>query len=120
MPIYEYEALEPSQGCRSCSRRFEVLQKIGEPPLAACPACGGAVRKLVSRCRAAVVERVGEDVQVESQVKEYEREGKWSHAAELADKHSEKTGDTSLKQRAYDDYQKAGYQVDKLVSSSND
>lgn len=120
MPIYEYEALESTRGCTSCSRRFEVLQRIGDSPLTACPACGGAVRKLVSRCRAAVVERVDGDVRVENQVREYEREGMWSHAAELADKHSEKTGDTALKQRAYDDYHKAGYQVDKLVSSSND
>jgi len=66
------------------------------------------------------VERVDGDVRVENQVREYEREGMWSHAAELADKHSETTGDTALKQRAYDDYHKAGYQVDKLVSSSND
>jgi putative FmdB family regulatory protein len=120
MPIYEYEAAEPGRGCKTCSRRFEVLQRIGESTLAGCPACGGPVRKLVSRCRAAVVERVDEDVRVESQVKEYEREGMWSHAAELADKHSEKTGDTALKQRAYDDYQKAGYQVDKLIPSSDE
>ena len=120
MPIYEYEATEPSRGCATCSRRFEALQKIDESPLAACPACGVPVRKLVSRCRAAVMERVDEDVRVESQVKEYERERMWSHAAELADKHSEKTGDTALKQRAYDDYHKAGYQVDKLVPSSDD
>ncbi len=120
MPIYEYEALELSRGCRICSRRFEVFQRVGESPLDSCPGCGQAVRKLVSRCRAAVIERTEDDVRVESRVKEYERDGMWSHAAELADKHSEKTGDTSLKQRAYEDYQKAGYQVDKLVSSSDD
>lgn len=41
MPIYEYE-------CRSCGKRTELLQRMDEPPLAACPACGGEVRKLIS------------------------------------------------------------------------
>jgi putative FmdB family regulatory protein len=120
MPIYEYEAEEPSAGCSSCSRRIEVLQGLGEAPLTACPACGGKVRKVVSWCRAAVVERTDEDVQVERQVQNYESEGMWSHAAELADKHSEKTEDTSLKSRALDNYKKAGYNVDKLTSAKKE
>lgn len=41
MPIYEYE-------CLKCGRRTELLQRHGEPPLAACPECGGGVRKLIS------------------------------------------------------------------------
>lgn len=41
MPIYEYE-------CLSCGKRTEVLQRIDDAPLAACPECGSAVRKLVS------------------------------------------------------------------------
>ncbi|MFQ5779918.1 MAG: FmdB family zinc ribbon protein [Nitrospiria bacterium] len=41
MPIYEYE-------CKSCWKRFEVLQKISDPPLDSCSACQGEVRKLVS------------------------------------------------------------------------
>ena len=41
MPIYEYE-------CRSCGKRTELLQRMDDPPLAACPECGGEVRKLVS------------------------------------------------------------------------
>jgi hypothetical protein len=43
----------------------------------------------------------------------------WSHAAELADKHSETTGDGSLKTRALDNYKKAGYDVDRLTSSKD-
>lgn len=41
MPLYEYECVE-------CGRRTEVLQKYDDQPLAACPSCGGAVRKLIS------------------------------------------------------------------------
>ena len=46
---------------------------------------------------------------VEKRIGEYEREGMWSHAAELADKHSEKIKDTGMKLRAVDNYAKAGY-----------
>lgn len=41
MPIYEYE-------CRSCGKRTELIQRMDDPPLAACPACGGEVKKMFS------------------------------------------------------------------------
>lgn len=41
MPIYEYE-------CLQCGKRTEVLQRMNEGPIAACPACGGEVKKLIS------------------------------------------------------------------------
>ena len=41
MPTYEYE-------CGACHRVFEVKQRISEPPLTTCDACGGAVRRLLS------------------------------------------------------------------------
>ncbi len=41
MPIYEYQ-------CRSCERRVEVLQRLDDPPLDACPDCGGEMKKLLS------------------------------------------------------------------------
>lgn len=41
MPTYEYE-------CRACRRIFEVRQRISEPALETCDACGGAVRRLLS------------------------------------------------------------------------
>jgi putative FmdB family regulatory protein len=42
MPIYEYQ-------CDSCAALHEVLQKISDPPLTDCPACGAAaLRKKVS------------------------------------------------------------------------
>lgn len=41
MPIYEYE-------CTSCCNVFEVVQRITEDPLSACPECSGPVKKLMS------------------------------------------------------------------------
>ena len=42
MPIYEYR-------CGVCGQEHEVLQKVSEPPLVNCPACGKpALQKLVS------------------------------------------------------------------------
>lgn len=41
MPIYEYD-------CQSCRHRFEVKQKMSDPPLSGCVHCGGAVTKVIS------------------------------------------------------------------------
>jgi len=41
MPAYEYL-------CDACANRFERRQKMSEPEVAACPKCGGAVRRLIS------------------------------------------------------------------------
>lgn len=41
MPIYEYL-------CRSCGKKFEVLQKFSDEPLLTHPECGGTVDKLIS------------------------------------------------------------------------
>ena len=42
MPIYEYK-------CQNCGHSFEVLQRISEEPLSACPECKkNALKKLVS------------------------------------------------------------------------
>jgi putative FmdB family regulatory protein len=41
MPIYEYR-------CQSCGKTSELLQKMSDPPMAACPLCGGEVKKLIS------------------------------------------------------------------------
>ncbi len=43
MPIYEYQ-------CAGCGRVTEKWQKISEPPLTVCPACGGSLHKLISSC----------------------------------------------------------------------
>jgi putative FmdB family regulatory protein len=42
MPIYEYR-------CGACGQEHEALQKVSEPPLTECPACGKpALQKLLS------------------------------------------------------------------------
>lgn len=42
MPIYEYR-------CAECGQDHEVLQKVSEPPLTECPACGKpALKKQLS------------------------------------------------------------------------
>lgn len=41
MPTYEYE-------CKACGKRFERRQAMTDSPIAACPECGGKVRRLVS------------------------------------------------------------------------
>ncbi len=43
MPIYEYQ-------CVACGRVLEKWQKFSEEPLKSCPACGGALSKLISSC----------------------------------------------------------------------
>ena len=73
---------------------------------------------MISWCRAAVVETSDEHIQVEKQVSEYESHGMWSHAAELADKHSEEIKDKGMKTRALDNYKKAGYELGKLEKHS--
>jgi putative FmdB family regulatory protein len=40
VPTYEYE-------CSQCGRRFEVRQRISEPPLESCSDCGGTVQRLL-------------------------------------------------------------------------
>lgn len=42
MPTYEYE-------CTKCGHRFELFQKITDPPRKRCPKCRGAVRRLIGR-----------------------------------------------------------------------
>ena len=39
MPLREYQ-------CDACGHRFEVIQKMSDPPLEACPKCGEILRKL--------------------------------------------------------------------------
>ena len=39
MPLREYQ-------CDACGHRFEVIQRMSDPPLEACPKCGDILRKL--------------------------------------------------------------------------
>jgi len=123
MPIYEYQAVNKGRACPKCREVFEILQSIRERPLSKCPECGKEVRKVISWCHSAVTETSDAALGVERQIKDYEQAGMWSHAAELADKHSEKTKDKALKMRALENYKKAGYDADSLakhVKSDND
>ena len=40
MPLYEYK-------CLLCGHRFERIQRFSDPPASECPACCGAVRRLL-------------------------------------------------------------------------
>ncbi len=46
MPLYDYAPL--SGKCDRCSGRFEVMQRITDARLTACPACGQACGRCVS------------------------------------------------------------------------
>ena len=115
MPIYEYQALDPCNACHNCRAGFEVLQQIHAKPLTNCRRCGNKVKKIISWCRSAVMETSEEHVSVSNKITEYEKSGRWSHAAELADKHAENIKDKSLKIRALENYKKAGYNADSLA-----
>ena len=114
MPLYEYQAKDEERGCPHCRRPFEVIQNISDRPLKKCPHCGGPVRKIISWCRASVVEASEEYTRAVGKIREHEQEGRFSHAAELADKVAAKTSDRSLKTRALDNYKKAGYDTGTL------
>jgi putative FmdB family regulatory protein len=115
MPIYEYQSVNSDCVCPVCRGPFEIIQGIDEKPLTSCPSCGNKVKKIISWCHSAVVETSEDNVRVEKTIHEYENSNMWSHAAELADKHSEKTKDKGLKNRALDNYKKAGYDADSLA-----
>ena len=72
------------------------------------------MKKIISWCRAAVIEVSDGHIKAENQINDYEKSGMWSHAAELADKHSDKTKDKNMKTRALENYQKAGYDASAL------
>ncbi len=52
MPTYEY-------ACDACGQRFERFQRMSDPPVERCPACGGAVRRLPGAGVAAFVKGSG-------------------------------------------------------------
>ena len=114
MPIYEYQSITPEKACPICRDGFEEYQNIHDQPLSTCRHCSNRVKKIISRCHSAVIEESAEHTIAKSKIKAYEKSGMWSHAAELADKHAEKTGDNRLKTRALENYKKAGYRSDSL------
>lgn len=118
MPIYEYETTKPGLGCPRCAGPFEIIQGMGDNPLTKCPDCGQRVKRIISTCRATIIETSSENKRVEKQIREYEKNSMWSHAAELADKHSSQTSDQTMRSRALDNYQKAGYNPSSIEKHS--
>lgn len=109
MPIYEYEAVAQGSSCPRCRWSFEIIQRLSDPSLDFCPACGQKVRRKISRPRVILPGSARGNTEIERKVADYEKQGKFSHAAELADKESEKPEYAHLKERAIQDYRKAGY-----------
>jgi len=111
MPTYEYRAINLKACCDHCRSGFEVIQRMSEPALSCCPQCKGPVCRVIFA--PTVVIKRSPVTEADKKIKEYEKEGKWSHAAELADKQAEKTKREDLKTRALENYKKAGYHFDK-------
>ena len=102
MPIYEYMAT--GEGCDYCRAGFEIKQRMDAKPLRKCPKCQVSVRRLMPRFLTFVAESSDEVSATDRKVREFEKEGRWSHAAELADK-------SGLEDRARENYKKAGYDM---------
>jgi putative FmdB family regulatory protein len=119
MPIYEYRAEVPEKGCPRCRKGFEHIQKVCENPLSKCPYCGEKVKKIISWCRAAVIDPSPEYSRTEKKITEYEKEGLYSHAAEMADKCSHELKDGLLEERALENYKKAGYNFDSTTGNDS-
>lgn len=111
MPTYAYRAADPDKSCSHCRKGFEMVQRITEPSLTDCPRCKNPVSRVLFA--PAVVIKGSPMTETDRKIKEYEKEGMWSHAAELADKEAEKTKREDLRVRALEDYKKAGYDFDK-------
>ncbi len=114
MPTYVYKAVDSQKSCHHCRGGFEIIQKMAESALTLCPRCKNPISRVLFA--PAVVVKGSPVTETDRKIKEYEKEGKWSHAAELADKEAEKTKRQDLKTRALEDYKKAGYNFDKYDS----
>jgi predicted nucleic acid-binding Zn ribbon protein len=111
MPTYGYRVFDKEKSCCYCRSGFETIQRITELALTLCPRCKNPIYRVLF---APTLMIKGSPVtETERKIKDYEKEGMWSHAAELADKESEKTKSEGLKTRALDNYKKAGYDIDK-------
>jgi len=111
MPTYAYRAVDRKKSCDHCGPGFETIQRMTEPALTSCPRCKNPISRILFA--PAVVIKGSPITETDRKIKDYEKEGKWSHAAELADKEAEKTKREDLKTRALENYKKAGYNFDK-------
>ncbi len=108
MPIYEYMPIRGETGCSECSSGFEIIQGIRDEPLRLCPLCQTPLVRVISLPSFRVAE-ANPISPAEERIRDYEKKGMYSHAAELADKVADKTKKEDLKTRALEDYKKAGY-----------
>ncbi|MCX8117868.1 MAG: zinc ribbon domain-containing protein [Desulfobacterota bacterium] len=111
MPTYAYRSSAPDRGCAYCHQGFEILQRMTDPPITQCPRCQHPVSRVLFA--PTVVIKGSPLSEADRKIREYEKQGMWSHAAELADKEAEKTKREDLRVRALEDYKKAGYDFDK-------
>ncbi len=111
MPTYKYRAVDPDRSCEHCKQGFEIIQRMTEASLMQCPKCSNPIRQVLFV--PTILVKGSPVTETDRQIKDYEKEGKWSHAAELADKEAAKTKRDDLKVRALEDYKKAGYNFDK-------
>lgn len=47
MPIYVYEAKEPTRGCAKCRGGFEITQSLKDDRLTVCPDCGAEIYRVI-------------------------------------------------------------------------
>jgi len=47
MPLYVYEAKDPSKGCDRCRGGFEITQSLKDEKLTACPDCGAEIFRVI-------------------------------------------------------------------------
>lgn len=47
MPLYVYEAKNPSVGCAKCREGFEISQHLNDAKLTACPVCGTEIYRVI-------------------------------------------------------------------------
>ena len=47
MPIYVYEARNPSASCSHCRDGFEITQSIADDKLNVCPECGSPIIRVI-------------------------------------------------------------------------
>ncbi len=118
MPTYGYKAVDVKQSCAYCRKGFEIIQRMTEAPLGVCPRCNNPIGRVLFA--PSVVIKGSPLTETDKRIKEYEKEGKWSHAAELADKEAEKTKREDLRVRALENYKKAGYNFDKYDTKLSD
>ena len=111
MPTYAYRAADSDKSCDYCRQGFEVIQRMTDAALTLCPQCKSPISRVLFA--PAVVIKGSPLTKTDRKIRNYEKDGKWSHAAELADKEAEKTKRKDLKTRALEDYKKAGYNFDK-------